>query len=58
MKTNLKNKWLFAFLLVGCVAYSQGPPPPPPPPGLPIDSGLFCLLAAAVGYGVKKLRVK
>ncbi|MFC2127763.1 PID-CTERM protein-sorting domain-containing protein [Bacteroidota bacterium] len=53
---NLKNKYLFIFLLISVVAYSQGPPPPPPPPGLPIDSGLLCLVVAAIGYGVKKLK--
>ena len=50
------NKRFFLFLFVGGFVYSQGPPPPPPPPGLPIDGMLFVLVAAAIGYGVKKIK--
>lgn len=32
------------------------PPPPPPPPNLPVDGGLFFLIALAIIYGVKKTR--
>lgn len=47
---------LFLFMtLVNVEIYAQGPPPPPPPPGLPLDGGLFVLIASAVFYGVKKL---
>lgn len=32
------------------------PIPPPPPPGLPIDGGLWLLLASGVYFGVKKIK--
>ncbi|MEL4456588.1 PID-CTERM protein-sorting domain-containing protein [Lutimonas vermicola] len=35
------------------MALAQGPPPPPPP--VPIDGGIFGLLALGVGYAVKKI---
>jgi hypothetical protein len=28
---------------------------PPPPPGVPLDFGLSALIAACVGYGVKRV---
>jgi hypothetical protein len=30
-------------------------PPPPPPQDIPIDGGLFVLIAAGVAYGARKL---
>ncbi len=36
---------------------SAAPPPPPPDPvDTPIDGGLSLLIAAGVGYGIKKVR--
>ncbi len=32
--------------------------PPPPPNPIPIDGGVGFLLAAGVGYGIKKMRRK
>lgn len=40
-------------------AFFQGVPPPPPPgeaPGTPIDGNLILLTAAAVAYGIKKIK--
>ena len=61
----MKNKILkLALVLVALLAteyvFSQNPPPNrvPGPPGLPIDGGLFTLIALAFGYGVNKLRNK
>ena len=45
---------LFAFILVSDIALAQGPPPPPPPV-VPIDGGIFGLLALGLGYAVKKI---
>jgi hypothetical protein len=36
--------------------FGQDPPGPGGDPGVPIDGGLSLLLAAGVGYGVKKIR--
>jgi hypothetical protein len=49
---------LFCMTFV-CYTYGQSPgppPPPPPPPNLPVDGGLFFLIALAIIYGVKKTR--
>ena len=46
------------FISFAMLASSQAVPPPippPPPPGLPIDGGLFLLLASGIFYGVKRL---
>jgi hypothetical protein len=44
-------------LIAPSVLLAQGPPPPPPPPAdVPIDGGVGLLIAAGVGYGVKKVR--
>ena len=45
---------LFAFILVAEIAFAQGPPPPPPP-RVPVDGGIFGLLALGLGYAVKKI---
>ena len=61
----MRKMWLlaFSFLLVSVQwVYAQDDdfPPPPPPnddPGLgavPVDGGLGFLLAAGVGYGVRR----
>ncbi len=44
---------VFALLFESYVSFAQGPPPPPPP--YPIDGGILALLAAGVGYAVKKI---
>ncbi len=31
---------------------------PPPPPGIPIDGGLIALFSVAIGYAVRKLKLK
>ena len=40
-------------MMVPMLTYAQGPPDPS---DTPIDGGLSLLLAAGVGYGVKKYR--
>jgi len=58
----IQNKTKIAsilFLLISFVSVAQtmsGPPPPapPPPPGLPIDAGIYILLAVGLIYGVIK----
>ena len=49
--------FITALILPG-LCFSQPPPPPPPPQDteVPFDGGLSILLAAGVGYGVKKFR--
>ena len=50
---------LFMFFnLINIVDGGNVPPPPPPPtppPGLPIDSGIVFLFAAALFYGIYKV---
>ena len=52
----------FAFILIVVIlpgiAFSQPPPPPPPPQDteVPFDGGLSILIAAGVGYGVKRIK--
>jgi hypothetical protein len=56
MKKKEKILLLFCMTFV-CYTYGQSPgPPPPPPPNLPVDGGLFFLIALAIIYGVKKTR--
>jgi hypothetical protein len=48
------------ILLLASVAVFAAPPanPPPggnPPPGIPLDGGIFLLLASGLVYGAKKL---
>ena len=49
---------LIIILIVPQISFSQPPPPPPPPVDteIPFDGGLSILLAAGVGYGVKRFR--
>jgi hypothetical protein len=48
---------LFSMAISSAAPGPNGPPPPspPPPPGLPIDSGIALLLAAALSYGTYKV---
>lgn len=62
MRKRILQFAMFGVLLgVALAAFSQGGPPPPPPPlpppgsGVPIDGGIFLLLAAGLIYGSKKL---
>jgi len=59
-KNSIKIALVFVVLLTAEYIFAQTPPAnrPPPPPGLPIDGGLFTLLAVAFGYGINKLRNK
>lgn len=59
-KRIFKITLVLVFLLATEFVFSQTPPSrtPPPPPGLPIDGGLFTLIAVAFGYGINKLRNK
>ena len=60
-KRTLKIALVLMFLLAAEFMFSQSTPPPnraPAPPGLPIDGGIFTLIAVAFGYGVSKLRNK
>lgn len=59
-KNTLKIALLFVVLFATNYLFAQTPPAnrPPPPPGLPIDGGIFTLVAVAFGYGVSKLRNK
>ena len=58
----IQNKKIIAsilFLLISFVSVAQtmsGPPPPgpPTPPGLPVDNGIYVLLAIGLVYGVVK----
>lgn len=43
----------FALFLIAGDLMAQVPPPKPG--DLPIDGGLFALIALALGYGVKKI---
>jgi hypothetical protein len=54
-----KKEKILLSLCMTFVCYTYGqlpPPPPPPPPNLPVDGGLFFLIALAIIYGVKKTR--
>jgi len=59
----MKEKKLSLSLLLFCIIFvctnGQSVPPspgPPGPPSLPVDGGLFFLIASAIIYGVKKTR--
>jgi len=66
LKKYLKVILFIAFFLMVDYIIAQGrgwhgrpdAPGPPPPPGLPIDGGIFGLLAVALAYGVKKINDK
>jgi len=54
-------KWLVAticFIILSITSFAQGPGGDPggDPDLIPIDGGLGFLLAAGVGYGIKKAR--
>ena len=55
----MKNRILYSLLVMICflglpmITLAQGPPDPQ---DIPIDGGLTLLLAAGVGYGIKKYR--
>ena len=57
-KNTLRIILIFVVLMTTEFVFSQTPPANSPPPGLPIDGGLFALLAVAFGYGINKLRRK
>ncbi len=46
---------LCAWLLITTPTFAQGPPDGDDTMNTPIDGGLSMLLAAGVGYGVKKI---
>lgn len=46
------------MVLNATVALAQAPPPSSNPPGAPIDGMVGLLLAAGVGYGVKRFKEK
>ncbi len=52
-----KNYFILPLLLIGFITYGQGPPPPPPTGEdvLPIDGGVFILLAISILFGLYKL---
>ncbi len=56
------TKWLFpiialiVFILLPSLVMAQPPDGGGDPDAVPIDGGLSMLLAAGVGYGVKKIR--
>ena len=67
----MKKTLVYILIIAGTIAlptiaFTQvfsSPPPPPPDPvdntsttDIPFDGGLSILLAAGVGYGVKKIR--
>ncbi len=58
----MKIKSMYVLLIMGMtlvapgVVFSQPPPPPELPVDTPIDGGLSLLVAAGVGYGIKKVR--
>ncbi len=62
MKNILKNTatylpilLLVAILFFPSLLHAQAPPDPGGDPDVPVDGGLSLLLAAGVGYGVKKI---
>lgn len=46
------------LVMCSCAVMAQGPDDPPGDPSAPIDGGISLLVAAGVGYGVKKMRDK
>lgn len=55
----MKNRVIYRLLIMICcisvplITLAQGPPDPE---DVPVDGGLCLLLAAGVGYGIKKYR--
>ena len=66
----MKRKKIFGMLLVFCVLnsltintsaqFNQNTPPPrgsvPGEEGIPVDGGITILVAAGIGFGVKKIK--
>ena len=59
----MKLKTMYVLLIMAMtliapgILLAQAPPPPPDlPVDTPIDGGLSLLVAAGVGYGIKKVR--
>ena len=50
----------FGFALLASGAFAVDPPPVDPanPDPIPVDGGASLLLAAGVGYGVKKMKAR
>ena len=47
---------VFALMILPIlVKDAAAQPPPPPPQDIPIDGGLFLLIAAGASYGARKL---
>ncbi len=42
-------------MILGVKMRKTGQPSPPPPQDIPIDGGLFLLIAAGAAYGARKL---
>ncbi len=57
MKTLFKHILLLIILSIApfFIEPVSAQPPPPDPVDIPIDGGLFILLAAGMAYGAKKL---
>jgi hypothetical protein len=51
------SSFVMCFLLFASVAWADPTPPPPLPPSenVPIDGGIGYLVAAGIGYGIKKI---
>jgi hypothetical protein len=66
----MRNIIYITFLILfvqSSFIFAAGPPPPPPsggptcwppPCAIPIDGGIGILMAAGIGYGVKKIHEK
>ncbi len=55
-KKYIKTIVTLAFLLVVDRVFSEAPAPPPPPiDNVPIDGGIFLLMAAGITYAVKSI---
>ncbi len=56
------SKWIktlyatFIMAILPCIIFAQTPPSIFEDPDAPIDGGLSILLAAGVGYGIKKAK--
>jgi peptidoglycan/LPS O-acetylase OafA/YrhL len=55
-KTLLLISFVFILLVLPVlIKDASAQPPPPPPQDIPIDGGLFLLIAAGAAYGARKL---
>lgn len=59
-KNTLKLVLVVVLFATANVVFSQTAPSrtPPPPPGVPLDGGLFALIALGVGIAIKKIGFK